>query len=185
MRPATSLALFVAAALALTAARPAVAQQHEHPCSGMDVVKAKAVLSPTAGNQASGTVSFTREGDKIHVLADIAGLGAGTSHGFHIHEFGDCSAPDASSAGAHYNPTGHQHAGPPSPRHAGDLGNVVADAEGKAHLDLVVDTMDLGCGPAMVLGRGVVVHANPDDLTTQPTGNSGPRIACGVIGVAK
>jgi superoxide dismutase, Cu-Zn family len=173
-----ALGLFVAAA-------PAAAQVDDHGCVGMDVAKAKAFINPTAGNQTSGVVTFTTEGDKIRVVADIVGLKPGSSHGFHVHDFGDCSAPDASSAGGHFNPTGHQHAGPPMARHAGDLGNLVADAEGKAHVELVVDNVRIGCGPAMLLGRGVIVHADQDDLKTQPTGNSGPRIACGVIGVSK
>ena len=185
MRTTKLLLLLSSAALAMSVAPAGLAQMHDQPCAGMNVAKAQAVLAPTAGNQVRGVVTFTADGDKVRVVADVTGLPPGSIHGFHVHELGDCSAGDASSAGGHYNPTGHQHSGPPMPRHAGDLGNLQADSEGKAHLDLVVDNMAIGCGPAMILGRGVIVHSGSDDLKTQPTGNSGSRVACGVIGVAK
>src|SRR3978361_244731 len=106
-----------------------------------DTQKAIAVLSPTANSKVSGTVTFTKSGDEVKVVADINGLTPG-KHGFHIHEFGDCSAPDATSAGSHFNPTKHQHGAPDaSDRHAGDLGNIEADASGKAHLQLTDKAM--------------------------------------------
>jgi superoxide dismutase, Cu-Zn family len=148
--------------------------------------KAIAVLHPTAGNQVSGTVAFTQEDGAVRVVADLAGLPPGTTHGFHIHELGDCSAADGSSAGGHFNPTGMPHAGPTTAmRHGGDLGNVVADATGKAHLELTVDNVTVQPGPTCILGRGVIVHVQQDDFTTQPTGNAGARVACGVIGIAR
>jgi Cu-Zn family superoxide dismutase len=106
-------------------------------------------------------------------------------HGFHIHEFGDCSAPDGTSAGGHFNPEGKMHGAPVDmSRHAGDMGNIEADESGKAHLEYIDPMMSL-TGDHSIIGRSVILHQNEDDLKTQPTGNAGPRIACGVIGVAK
>lgn len=148
------------------------------------VTKAVAVLHPTAGNQVHGTVVFMQQQDGVHIVATIGGLAPG-EHGFHIHEFGDCSADDGTSAGGHYNPQGVAHAGPDAAtRHVGDLGNITADDSGEATLD-VVDTVIQLNGPHSIIGRGLIVHANPDDLTSQPTGNAGGRVACGVIGIAK
>jgi len=148
-------------------------------------LKAIVVLHPTAGNKVSGTVKFTEVADGVQVHADITGLTPG-NHGFHVHEFGDCSAADASSAGAHFNPTNNPHAGPDAPeRHVGDMGNVEADASGKATLEYVDHQISLTTDERSVIGRSVVVHVKADDLKTQPTGDSGARIACGVIGRAK
>jgi superoxide dismutase, Cu-Zn family len=148
------------------------------------VVKAVAVLHPTAGNKAHGVVTFTQAGTSVKVVADLEGLTPG-KHGFHIHQYGDCSAADGSSAGGHFNPDNVAHGalnGEPS--HVGDLGNLEADASGKAHLELT-DTQMTFSGPHSIIGRGVIVHAGEDDLKTQPTGNAGGRVACGVIGIAK
>ncbi len=146
--------------------------------------KAIAVLHPTVGSNVSGTVTFTKGTDSIQVVADVTGLTPG-KHGFHVHEFGDCSSPDGNSAGGHFNPTHKQHGAPDAAdRHAGDLGNIEADASGKAHLDWKDKVMKLS-GPDSIVGRSVIVHVQEDDLKTQPTGNSGGRLACGVIGVAK
>ena len=148
-------------------------------------LKAIAVLHPTAGNKISGTVTFTEVADGVQIHADITGLTPG-NHGFHVHEFGDCSAADASSAGAHFNPTNQPHAGPDAPeRHVGDMGNVEADASGKAKLEYVDHQISLTTDERSAIGRSVVVHAKADDLKTQPAGDSGGRIACGVIGRAK
>src|SRR5438309_11155630 len=148
-------------------------------------LKAVAVLHPTAGNKVSGTVTFTEEADGVRVRAEITGLTPG-NHGFHIHEFGDCSAADASSAGAHFNPTNNPHAGPDAAeRHVGDMGNVEADAAGKATLEYVDHQISLTNDQRSVIGRSVVVHAKAYDLKSQPSGDSGARVACGVIGRAK
>jgi Cu-Zn family superoxide dismutase len=148
-------------------------------------LKAVAVLHPTAGNKVSGIVTFTEEADGVRVQADIAGLPPG-KHGFHVHEFGDCSAPDLASAGAHFNPTNKPHAGPDSAaRHVGDMGNVDADASGAAKLNYVDHEISLTNDQRSVIGRSVVVHAKADDLKSQPAGDSGARVACGVIGRAK
>jgi len=147
--------------------------------------KAIAVLHPTAGNKINGTIIFTPVADGVQVHAEIGGLTPG-KHGFHVHEFGDCSATDASSAGAHFNPTGQPHAGPDTAaRHEGDMGNIEADASGNAKLDYVDHQISLTNDAKSVIGRSVIVHAKSDDLKTQPSGDSGARIACGVIGWAK
>jgi Cu-Zn family superoxide dismutase len=151
------------------------------------IAKGIAVLHPTQGNQAAGTVRFTQEGeDSVRVVADLTGLAPNSTHGFHIHEFGDCSAPDASSAGGHFNPEGKPHGGPDAPQHhAGDLGNVTANEQGNAHLEITLHHVSVGSHPNPLLGRSVVLHAKADDLKSQPSGESGGRIACGVIGAAK
>jgi superoxide dismutase, Cu-Zn family len=148
-------------------------------------LKAVAVLHPTAGNKVSGIVAFTEEADGVRVQADITGLPPG-KHGFHVHEFGDCSAPDLASAGAHFNPTNKPHAGPDAAaRHVGDMGNVEADASGAAKLNYVDHEISLTNDQRSVIGRSVVVHAKADDLKSQPAGDSGARVACGVIGRTK
>ncbi|UCH10364.1 MAG: superoxide dismutase family protein [Fidelibacterota bacterium] len=147
------------------------------------VTKVVAVLHPLGNAAVSGTVTFTRTDGGVHVVAHVNGLEPGL-HGFHIHEFGDCSAPDGTSAGGHFNPEGSPHAGPESTtRHLGDLGNLSADDTGHAHLDVVDPHLRLE-GPHAIIGRAVIVHAQADDLTSQPTGAAGARIACGVIGLA-
>ena len=149
-----------------------------------DVTKAIAVLQPTAGSTVAGTVTFTAAGDTVKVVADLSGLTPG-KHGFHIHEFGDCSDPKAASAGGHFNPSNHQHGAPDvAERHAGDLGNIDADASGKAHLEASDKAMKLA-GADSIIGHAVIVHEKADDLKTQPTGDAGGRVACGVIGIAK
>ena len=148
-------------------------------------LKAVALLHPTAGSKVGGTVTFTEAADGVQVHAEITGLTPG-NHGFHVHEFGDCSAVDASSAGAHFNPTHKPHAGPDTPeRHVGDMGNVQADASGKATLKYVDHQISLTHDERSVIGRSVVVHEKADDLKSQPSGDSGARIACSVIGRAK
>jgi Cu-Zn family superoxide dismutase len=150
---------------------------------GQDVTKATCKLESKSGSQVTGTVTFTKVGDEVQVVADITGLKPG-KHGFHIHEKGDCSAPDAASAGAHFNPTQHKHGGPATTeRHEGDLGNIEADAFGKAHLDWK-GKMSLS-GADSIIGKSVVVHEKEDDLKTDPSGNSGARQACGAIETAK
>jgi Cu-Zn family superoxide dismutase len=146
---------------------------------GQEVMKAAAQLEPKSGSQVTGTVTFTKVGDEVQMVADIQNLKPG-KHGFHIHEKGDCSAADAASAGAHFNPTQKHHGGPmTADHHAGDLGNIEADAAGKAHLDWK-GKLSLS-GKDSIIGRSVVVHEKEDDLKTDPSGNSGARIACGTI----
>lgn len=155
-----------------------------HAAMDMVINKAVVVLYPTQGNTAAGVVTFTKEEGGIRVVAKLTGVPKG-EHGFHIHEFGDCSAADGTSAGGHFNPTAMQHAGPMADkRHVGDLGNITADEQSNVSLDYV-DKHLAFMGPSSIIGHAVILHANPDDFTTQPTGNAGGRIACGVIGVAK
>jgi len=144
-----------------------------------EVTKATAQLDSKSGSQVSGTVSFTKVGDEVQVVADIQGLKPG-KHGFHIHEKGDCSAADAASAGAHFNPTMKHHGGMSgAERHEGDLGNIETDASGKTHLDWK-GKLSLS-GKDSIIGKSVVVHQKEDDLKTDPSGNSGARVACGAI----
>jgi Cu-Zn family superoxide dismutase len=149
------------------------------------VKKAYAVIDPTQGFEAVGAVTFAAmpEGG-VRIIADIGGLKPG-KHGFHIHEHGDCSAPDASSAGGHFNPTNKKHGGPDTAeRHVGDLGNIEANASGFAHYDRV-DTLISLDGPNSIIGKSVLIHEDEDDLTTDPSGNSGKRIGCGMVVIAE
>ena len=147
-----------------------------------DVTRAAANLEPKSGSRVTGTVTFTKMGNEVQVVADIQNLTPG-KHGFHIHEKGDCSAPDAMSAGPHFNPTHQHHDGTTgTKRHVGDFGNVEADASGKGHLEWK-GKLDLS-GPNSIIGKSVIVHEKEDDLKTDPTGNSGARFACGVIKAA-
>lgn len=149
-----------------------------------EIKQAVAVLHPTAGNKCHGVVRFTQTGSSVKVVADLEGLTAEQKHAFHIHQFGDCSAPDGMSAGGHYNPDSHQHGLPDAEnRHAGDLGNLQADKDGKAHYEITVNNVSIAGTKNPIIGRGVIVHAKVDD-GGQPVGNAGGRIACGVIGVA-
>jgi Cu-Zn family superoxide dismutase len=140
-------------------------------------------LSPTQGNNASGTLAMTAEGDSVRVTGSLQGLAPNGEFGFHIHEKGDCSAPDASSAGAHFNPANAQHGNPQADtHHAGDMLNTKSDAQGMATVDAVASGVSLGSGqPNEVRGKAVVLHEKADDYASQPAGNSGARIACGVI----
>ncbi|MEO8537727.1 MAG: superoxide dismutase family protein [Betaproteobacteria bacterium] len=143
--------------------------------------KTAAMLAPTAGSSVAGSVSFVPSGDRVRVVASVTGLPPGP-HGFHLHEKGDCSAPDGMSAGGHFNPTGKPHGNPASgEHHGGDMPMLIADASGRAALDAVLDTVTLGTGADSVVGRAVIVHKDADDFKTQPTGNSGARLACGVV----
>ena len=148
-----------------------------------NATKAIATLHPSSSSEVKGQVTFTKTGDDVQVVADIENLKPG-KHGFHIHEKGDCSAPDASSAGAHFNPTNQHHGGPmTAEHHTGDFGNIEADASGKAHIDWK-GKMSLS-GADSIIGKSLVVHEKEDDLKTDPSGNSGARQACGVIEAAK
>ncbi len=142
------------------------------------------VLYPTQGNKVTGTVWFTQVTGGVKVVADLKGLTKG-KHGFHIHECGDCTAPDGTSAGGHFNPKSMNHGAPmDAMRHEGDMGNIEADESGNAHLEYVDKSISFD-GDASIIGRSVIVHKDEDDLKTQPTGNAGARVACGVIGIGK
>ncbi len=168
-------------ALALACAGAAVPQAGS-------LKEAIAVISPASGSSCKGTVRFTDTGSGIRVVADLEGLTPNAKHGFHVHEFGDCSAPDATSAGSHYDAESTKHHGRPDDqmnmKHSGDLGNIEADANGKAHYEITIQGVSIDGTAAPILGRGVIVHAKPDDFG-QPVGNAGGRIGCGVVGAAK
>lgn len=144
-------------------------------------LSAIANLAPTSGSTASGTVLLTQNGDgSVTVRVDLTGVPPGV-HGFHIHEKGDCG-DNGNAAGGHYNPTGTPHGAPNSdPHHAGDFGNVTANAAGEVRTSFTTRSVTVGAGPTTAIGHAIILHANPDDLTTQPTGNAGARIACGVV----
>ena len=143
--------------------------------------RAEAVLEARSGSKVSGKVAFSMAGDKLRIDIKASGLTPG-AHGFHVHDSGDCSAADASSAKGHFNPTskahGHHEGGD---RHAGDMPNLVADAAGNASFSGEIAMLSLGTDASSVLNRSVVIHADPDDYKSQPAGNSGKRIACGTI----
>lgn len=144
-------------------------------------LSATAVLAPTKGNSVSGTVNFVQKGEVVMIEAKINGLGANGVHAIHIHEKGNCTG-DGSSAGAHFNPDSSRHGGPTSTqRHAGDLGNLTADANGFAQFSLSVGGITLGTGDKSIIGRAVIIHAGTDDFKTQPSGNAGARVACGLV----
>lgn len=142
---------------------------------------ATATLSPTSGSTAAGTVTFTQRGDgAVDVEVSLTGVPEGV-HGFHIHEKGDCG-DNGNAAGGHYNPTSTSHGAPSDdPHHAGDFGNVTADPQGNVHTRFTTRSITVAAGPNTAVGHAVILHANPDDLKTQPSGNAGARIACGVV----
>lgn len=143
---------------------------------------ATATLDSTSGSTAKGTVHFTDVGDgNVEVQADLTGVPPGV-HGFHVHDKGDCGN-NATNAGGHFNPTGMIHGAPDAvSHHAGDFGNVTADANGEVHTKFTTHSISLKAGETTnAIGHAVVLHGNPDDLTSQPAGNAGPRIACGVV----
>jgi len=154
------------------------------------VTAAIAVISPTAGNATAGWVKFTQTDAGVNVVADVTGLTPG-KHGFHIHEWGDISdAAKGLATGGHYDPEGtHHHAlidithPELAPHHAGDMGNLDADATGHAHLEITIAGITLMGPKDPIVGRAVIVHAGEDN-GGQPTGNAGARVGQAVIGVA-
>ncbi len=162
-----------------------LADKHEQAAPFAGIAQAVCVLAPTEGNKTAGTVRFVEKDGKVTVTAEVTGLGANQKHAIHIHEFGDISDAKGMATGGHYNPEGHEHGLPDKDkRHAGDFGNLEANAEGKATLTFTVNNLSVAGAKNPVLGRAIIVHAKPDD-GSQPVGNAGPRIAQGVIGVAK
>lgn len=150
--------------------------------SQQDLEQAVAMLSPVDGSNVRGTVIFTRQSNGILVEAELTGLGPG-EHGFHVHEFGDCGGEKASAAGDHMAPHAREHGDPegdPGERHVGDLGNLSATSQGSGHYSRV-DPVIAFSGENNILGKAVIVHGMEDDLTSQPSGNSGDPVACGVI----
>ena len=157
-------------------------QSGSQPAAAPEPLVATAALQPTKGNKAFGEATFEQVGDKVHVIVNVQGLKPGQEHGFHIHEAGDCSSGDGMSTKGHFNPQAKPHAHYSTPeRHTGDMPALQADANGNARLDTTLDVMTVTDGPNSVVGKGLIVHAAPDDYKTQPTGNAGARIACAVI----
>jgi Cu-Zn family superoxide dismutase len=144
--------------------------------------KASANLDSRSGSNVKGTVNFVWQGHDVLVTGNFSGLKPNSEHGFHVHEKGDCSAPDATSAGGHFNPDTKVHGMPGSgANHAGDMPNIKADASGNATYSAKLSGFAVNTGSNGIVGRSVVVHRDPDDYKSQPAGNSGPRIACGLI----
>src|SRR4051794_13641781 len=141
---------------------------------------AMAMLHPTSGSHAVGIVHFQQNADgSVEVNVEMTGVAPGT-HGFHIHDKGDCG-DNGNAAGGHFNPSSMPHGAPDAvSHHAGDFGNVTADASGTVNATFTTHSITVAPGERSVVGHAVILHANPDDLTTQPSGNAGPRIACGV-----
>ncbi len=184
-----TLLLFVFSIVTFGIAQPAFnahADGHGHHHSkpkAIGISHGIAVIEPTQGNQISGIFYFSETTEGVSVRVDLQGLKPNQNHGVHVHQFGDRSAANGSSAGGHYNPEGHPHGLPPSEkRHAGSFGNLKADKNGRVQLSFIDTTISLQSGKNPILGRAVVVHANPDD-GSQPSGNAGPRIGVGVIGI--
>ena len=193
--------LFLASALALTAcnkgaepdaapadtvAAPAATAPAADPAAPPEMAKpiATAQLQPTKDSTVAGTINFSLVDGQLRASGDITGLKPDSEHGFHIHEKGDCSAPDGTSAGGHFNPGSSEHGSiSAAMHHGGDMPNIKADAQGNAHIDgPVASNVNVGVGDGFdIVGRGLIVHADPDDYKTQPTGNAGARLACAVI----
>ncbi len=177
----TRISLFATlAATALIGTGCATHGGHEHGKGKMGPM-AVASLTPTQGNAVRGLVMFHEMDGHLMAHAKISGLKPNAEHGFHLHEKGDCASADGTSAGGHFNPDGKPHGPQTAAHHAGDMPALKADANGMVDQKFMLDGPTLAAGPASIIGRSVIVHANPDDYTTQPTGNSGPRVACGVI----
>jgi Cu-Zn family superoxide dismutase len=170
MRPTASLIPFTAALLMVA-------------CAGLtgSGPSAVATLEPTRGSTATGSITFEQQDQQVRVSGRVSGLKPGQEHGFHIHEKGDCSSGDGMSAGGHFNPLSKPHGPQGGERHAGDLPSLRADAAGVATIDVRIDGITIGSGATDIVGRGLIVHAQPDDYKTQPTGNAGARLACAVI----
>ena len=188
MKPLTT-AVALAAALAASACTTAPTASRTSPPSpsaGSAVSTARGadvVLASASASLVSGKLRAAPMGDGVHFTGEVGGLGANSTHAIHVHEKGDCSAVDASSAGAHFNPTGAAHGRAGSgAHHAGDMDNIVADAGGLARVNAHLRGVTLGGGAANdIAGRAVIVHAAPDDYASQPAGNAGARVACGII----
>lgn len=179
--PARSLPALAAVSAALLLAACAPPAPSGPGRSDGTPVAVTARLTPTQGNATAGIVRIEQQADRRWLAARIGGLKPGGLHGFHVHERGDCTGADGMSAGGHFDPRGRPHGHPGRPdRHAGDLPNLQADAGGIAEIRFEIEGLGIG-GEADVTGRAIVVHAAPDDYVSQPAGNAGARIACGVF----
>lgn len=148
-----------------------------------DFTKAVAQIHAKDGGEVLGSVTFEQSDEGVNVNAQLSGLEEG-KHGFHIHQYGDCTAADLTSAGGHYNPYNTQHGAPTdSVRHMGDMGNLPVGEDGNGTLDYLDSVIELN-GANSIIGRAIIIHSGADDLSSQPSGAAGERVACGVIGVA-
>ncbi len=176
-----TIALLAAALLA-----PTILMSEQAGGGGKDkghVIKAVCLLKPMSKSQVKGTIWFTQTGHKVVIKGEVIGLKEG-KHGFHIHEFGDLSDGKGMSTGGHFNPTNKKHGKPSDEeRHVGDLGNIVADKDGKATINMTDMVISLH-GPHSIVGRAVVIHEDEDDFG-QPVGHAGNRLAAGVVGLTK
>lgn len=177
----STILLGIVPLIAVIAAAAYGAEHADHPPHAVTPKTAVAVLIPTEGNSVQGVLRMRMVGESLEITGQVTGLKPG-EHGFHIHEFGDLTAADGTAAGGHFNPSGHDHGSPDgADHHAGDLGNITADDKGIATVNKVSKDLTI----PMIVGRSFVVHAGVDDLKSQPSGDSGPRVAVGVIGYAK
>lgn len=182
----TALASFTLVALAACSSTPSTSPSAP-PAATSTAQQADAVLASASGSRVSGRLSLVPMGDGVHIRGEVGGLVPNGQFGFHVHDKGDCSAVDATSAGGHFNPaaSAHGRAGGHA-HHAGDMDNIVSDGAGLARVDVHLQGVTLGGGAANdIAGRAVIVHADPDDYHSQPTGNAGARVACGVIKVVR
>ena len=181
MRIAPLATAVAAASLGLAACTTAPVAQA--PAPAVEMHDGVANLASASGSLVSGKLQVMSMGGGVHIAGDVGGLAPGSAHGFHVHEKGDCSAADATSAGGHFNPLGAPHGRmETTPHHAGDMDNIVADGEGVAHVNMHVGGVTLGGGgPTDISGRAIIVHAQPDDYSSQPSGDAGARVACGII----
>ena len=164
---------------------PPVEAKAEEPAPPPAPLEAQTTLAPASKSKVSGTIMFKEVDGGVEVTATVEGLKAG-DHAYHVHEKGDCSAPDGASAGGHFNPNNHKHGAPEAEeRHEGDFGNLTAGKDGKATKTFVMSGITIADGPTSIVGKGFIVHEKKDDFKTQPTGNAGGRIACGVIELKK
>lgn len=157
---------------------------HHHASAAVSPVpsSATAELEGKEGSKISGKVVFKEVEGGVKITAHVDGVEGGGARGFHLHEVGDCTPPDFTTAGSHFNPGGAPHGAPTAAQHhAGDLGNIQIGADGSAHYEITSHGLTVAPGPTSVVGRAVILHEKADDLTTQPTGNAGGRVACGVV----
>ncbi|RRD57892.1 superoxide dismutase family protein [Comamonadaceae bacterium OH2545_COT-014] len=176
----TTVAAAALLAACSTASKPAAAPAKAAPAT-VALKPTSVPIAPGAKQPVQGKLRFVDTGYVVQVTGEVSGLKPGALHGFHVHEHGDCSAPDASSAGGHFNPTGAPHgAHGHGHHHIGDMPQLLADAKGVAKVSFTSHSLKLA-GAHSIVGKSVIVHRDPDDPKAQPTGNSGPRVACGVI----
>ena len=161
-------------------------QQHTDVLSAPSAKQAIATIGSASDSSVTGMATFTQNGDQITLTIEIQGASPGI-HAVHIHASGDCSAPDGTSAGGHWNPTDVAHGKwGVGEFHLGDIGNITVGEDGTGSIELTTDLWEIGTGSDVdVVGKGIIVHAGADDFTSQPSGNAGARIGCGAIVLAE